>query len=146
VRWRALVAHAAALAREAGAKALINADPALAAEHGLGLHLRAAQLREFPSRPLPTGSPVIASCHDLDELRLAQALGCDAAVLGPVLPTRSHPDAPGIGWTRFAALRERVALPIYAIGGMTPTHIPEARRHGAQGVAAIRGLWPAHEH
>lgn len=144
-RWRALVAHAATLAREAGAQALVNADSALAAEHGLGLHLRAAQLRELPTRPSPAHLPLIASCHDLDELRLAQTLGCDAAVLGPVLPTRSHPDAPGIGWTRFAELRERVALPIYAIGGMTPMHIAEARRHGAQGIAAIAGLWPHHE-
>jgi 8-oxo-dGTP diphosphatase len=141
-RWRALVAHAAMLAREAGAQTLVNADTELALEHGLGLHLRATQLRACPARPLPATSPVIASCHDLDELQLAQALGCDAAVLGPVLPTRSHPDAPGIGWSRFAELRERVALPIYAIGGMTPAHIAEARRHGGQGIAAIRGLWP----
>ncbi|HZF98207.1 MAG TPA: thiamine phosphate synthase, partial [Pseudoxanthomonas sp.] len=39
-------------------------------------------------------------------------------------------------------LRESVSLPIYAIGGVTPGHIAEARSHGAQGIAAIRGLWP----
>lgn len=141
-RWRALVERAVARVREAEAEALINGDPALADAFDIGLHLRATQLREGAARPLPPGRPVIASCHDLDELRLAQALGCDAAVLGPVLPTASHPGATGLGWERFVELRERVALPIYAIGGMTPDRIPLARSHGAQGIAAIRGLWP----
>jgi 8-oxo-dGTP diphosphatase len=142
VRWRALVAHAGVLAREAGAQALINADIALAADTGLGVHLRAAQLRDVSARPLPASQPVIASCHDREELALAQALGCDAAVLGPILPTPTHPGQDGIGWSRFVALRERVALPIYAIGGMVGGDIALARSRGAQGIAAIRGLWP----
>jgi 8-oxo-dGTP diphosphatase len=82
-----------------------------------------------------------ASCHTVEDLIRAQALGCDFVVLGPVLPTASHPGAPGIGWDAFAALRERVSLPIYAIGGLDPGDIGIARRHGGQGIAAIRGLW-----
>jgi len=38
-------------------------------------------------------------------------------------------------------LREAVSLPIYAIGGLDSSDIAEARRHGAQGIAAIRSLW-----
>jgi 8-oxo-dGTP diphosphatase len=38
-------------------------------------------------------------------------------------------------------MRERVSLPIYALGGMEVEDIPPARAHGAQGIAAIRGLW-----
>ena len=52
-------------------------------------------------------------------------------------------DLSAADWSRFAALREHVSLPIYAIGGLAPDDIPEARRHGAQGIAAIRSLWPA---
>jgi len=36
-----------------------------------------------------------------------------------------------------------VSLPLYALGGMGPGDIEEARRPGAQGIAAIRSLWPA---
>jgi 8-oxo-dGTP diphosphatase len=126
---------------DVGAEVLINGDVAMAEALGIGVHLRAAQLRTLSSRPLPNAQPVIASCHDPDELRIAQTLGCDAAVLGPVLPTASHPEVSGIGWERFAELREQVALPIYALGGMTPAHVVQARGHGAQGIAAIRGLW-----
>ena len=57
------------------------------------------------------------------------------------MPTPSHPDAPGIGWDAFAALREGCTLPIYAIGGLGPDDIAAARAHGAQGIAAIRSLW-----
>ena len=84
----------------------------------------------------------IGAAPGIQASRLAQALGCDAAVLGPVLPTASHPGQPGIGWEAFAALREDVALPIYAIGGLQRDDVAIARRHGAQGIAAIRGLWP----
>ena len=122
---------------------LLNGEPELALRLGCGLHLRAAQLREHASRPLPAAQPVAASCHDAGELQQAERLGADFAVLGPVLRTSTHADAEPIGWPRFAALRENVSLPIYAIGGMKPAQVPIARRHGAQGIAAIRGLWPS---
>lgn len=142
-RWRQLVAAAARRCRAAKADPLLNGDAALARELGLGLHLRAAQLRECGERPVAPGLPLAASCHDADELRAAQALGCDFAVVGSIKPTPSHPGAFGIGWEAFAALRETVSLPIYAIGGLGPEDVGDARRHGAQGVAAIRSLWPA---
>lgn len=141
-RWRQLAAAAAKRCRAAKAELLVNADLELAHELGLGLHLRAAQLRELGERPLAAGLPLAASCHDADELHAAQALGCDFAVVGSVRPTPSHPSVLGIGWEAFAALRESVSLPIYAIGGLGPDDLAEARRHGAQGVAAIRSLWP----
>ena len=43
----------------------------------------------------------------------------------------------------LVAAAEQYGLPIHAIGGMTPDDIAEARSHGAQGIAAIRALWPA---
>ncbi|MFD1298908.1 thiamine phosphate synthase, partial [Lysobacter gummosus] len=127
--------------RAAKAEVLINDDIALADAHGAGLHLRAAQLRELGERPIAAGAVLAASCHDADELRAAQALGCDFAVVGSIRPTPSHPSVLGIGWEAFAALRESVSLPIYAIGGLGPGDLDEARRHGAQGIAAIRSLW-----
>ena len=143
MRWSRLATQAVALCRKAGAEALVNADVELAARLGAGVHLRAAQLAELSSRPLPPGQRVAASCHTVDELRAAQALGCDFAVVGAIKPTTTHPQAEPLGWEGFAALREAVSLPIYAIGGLGVGDIPEARRHGAQGIAAIRSLWVA---
>ena len=142
LRWRRLVEQAIDLSRAYdGAHVLINGDIDLAHELGIGVHLRATQLTKLDSRPLSASRNVIAFCHSLDELRRVQSIGCDAAVLGPVFETASHPGTPGIGWNTFAEMREHVAIPIYAIGGLSEIHIAESREHGAQGVAGIRGLW-----
>jgi 8-oxo-dGTP diphosphatase len=130
------------LCREAGARLLIHGDWELAeALRADGVHLTAAQLGRLVERPLPPGFLVGASCHDVTELARAEALGADFAVLGPVLPTASHPGAPHLGWERFAALVEPARIPVYALGGMTPDLLDTAWRHGAQGVAGIRGFW-----
>jgi len=140
--FRPLARLAVERCRVAGVEVLVNADVELARELGVGVHLRDAQLRDLAGRPLPDGVPVAASCHDAESLDRAEELGCDFAVLGPVAATATHPDVAGMGWNAFAALREHVSLPIYAIGGMTPDDIAIARSHGGQGIAAIRALWP----
>jgi len=150
LRARSLPAEAyAALAhdvadecRRVGVELLLNRDIALAAELGVGVQLGSEQLATLTSRPLLAGSCIGASCHDLDDLRQAERLGCDFAVLGPLRETATHPGATTLGWQGFVALREQVALPIYAIGGLTSDDLPTARGHGAQGIAAIRSLWP----
>ena len=123
----------------------------LARELGVGVHLRAALLMQLTERQLDRdirarGCSVAASCHDAAELAQAEALGLDFAVLGPVCPTASHPHHAALGWPAFAALRENVSLPIYALGGMAMDDLTKARAHGAQGIAAIRGLWPEAAH
>jgi 8-oxo-dGTP diphosphatase len=127
--------------RAAGAELLINADVELALALGIGVHLRAAQLMELRERPLPAKLVVAASCHDAGELRRAEEIGVDFTVLGPIAATPTHPDRAPLGWKGFSLLREQVALPIYALGGMAVGDIANARAHGAQGIAAIRGLW-----
>lgn len=128
--------------RRFGATLLLNRDieGALKLGEGVGVHLSAAQLRQLTERPLPLGQVVGASCHDADELALASRLGCDFATLSPVLPTRSHPGAEPMGWPRFARLAEGASLPVYALGGLGPEDVAEARMHAAQGVAGIGGF------
>ncbi|HET6603618.1 MAG TPA: Nudix family hydrolase [Xanthomonadaceae bacterium] len=121
---------------------LINADVSLAQRLRCGVHLTAAQLAAAQGRPLPATRLVAAACHDANELATAEALRLDFAVLSPVAATPSHPDAPVLGWTGFAAARERTTLPVYALGGLTRAQLPEARQHGAQGIAGIRGFAP----
>jgi 8-oxo-dGTP diphosphatase len=146
--WARLAAAAVACCRAAGAEVLVNGDAALATRLRAGLHLRAAQLQEAATPAViasvrAQGGTVGVSCHDVADLQAAQALGCDFAVLGPVLPTASHPGVEGLGWAGFAALREGVSLPLYGIGGLAPCDVADARNHGAQGIAAISSLWPA---
>lgn len=128
------------LAHACGARVLINADASLARALGAdGVHLKSTQLASLEARPdLPL---VAASCHDATELARAQALGCDFAVLGPVLPTRSHPGATTLGWAAFAALVEPLELPVLALGGLGSGDLEFARAHGAHGIAMQRAAW-----
>ncbi|WP_024870175.1 Nudix family hydrolase [Pseudoxanthomonas suwonensis] len=141
--YAALAREVVAACRSAGAELLLNRDIALAAELGVGVQLGSEQLAGLGKRPLPAAQVLGASCHTLEDLRQAQALGCDFAVLGPLQETATHPGATPLGWDGFVALREQVALPIYAIGGLADADLATARGHGAQGIAAIRALWPA---
>jgi 8-oxo-dGTP diphosphatase len=84
---------------------------------------------------------VAASCHTAPELARAAELELDFVLLGPVKPTPSHGDAPGLGWDAFAQRVRNYPLPVYAIGGMTRSDLEQAWRHGAHGIAAIRGAW-----
>ena len=121
---------------------LFSRDIELARELGVGVHLGGEQLLQIERRPLPDSVPVAASCRDLAQLQAAQRLGCDFVVLGPVQATANHPGAVPLDWGGFERLREQVALPIYATGGIAASDLGQARRHGAQGVAASRALWP----
>ena len=130
------------IAAEPGAREflLVNRDIDLARELGVGVHLKAAQLRALRGRPLPRNAWVGASCHDAEELHLAANVGADFATLSPVCATASHPDTAPLGWERFAQLAAAACLPVYALGGVEPDDLERARAAGAQGVAGIRAF------
>ena len=109
-----------------------------------GWHLTSSQLRKYvdKGRPFPPDRGLAASCHSAEELDMARRIGADFGTLSPVLATRTHPDATPLGWDEAGRLIRRINVPVFALGGMTNEHVVQARRHGAQGIAAIRGLWP----
>jgi 8-oxo-dGTP diphosphatase len=139
-----LAARVVPLAREQGARVLLNGPAELVRELGAaGLHLSSAALRQCQERPLPEDYWLCASCHDDIELGRAVRLGADCALLSPVQATASHPGVAPLGWAAFQALTDPCPLPVYALGGLGPADLETAWHHGAQGIAAIRGLWDA---
>jgi 8-oxo-dGTP diphosphatase len=137
-RLKPLAQRVLALARAHGAKVLLNSDAQLARETGAdGVHLTASQLGG--ARPdLPWCG---ASCHSREELRRAEALGADFAVLGPVRATPSHPDSAPLGWDRFREIAAGASIPVYALGGLAPADMEQAKSCGAHGLAMVRGAW-----
>ncbi len=141
-RLIALAAEATAIAERYGASLLLNGEPEWAEAAGAhGLHLNRHRLRGQVGRPLDDSYRVGASCHDAEELELAAAAGVDYVLCSPVLATPSHPGAPTLGWEGLARLCEEAQMPVYALGGVGPAHLPESWAAGAQGIAAIRALW-----
>ncbi|HKB60752.1 MAG TPA: Nudix family hydrolase [Gallionellaceae bacterium] len=138
---RALALRMLPIMREHGAKLIVNGDVELAQQIGAdGVQLSASQLAALKQRP--DVEWCAASCHDAAELQRAEALGCDFAMLSPVLPTQSHPGAPALGWERFGELVQGCAIPVYALGGLQLPDMETAWRHGAHGVALLRQAWP----
>jgi 8-oxo-dGTP diphosphatase len=129
-----------ALAREYGAKVLVNSDIDLARRVGAhGVHLAARDLMALRERAADL--LVSASCHEAGELRHAMNLDLDFALLGPVKPTVTHPGATALEWARFAELTLGTTIPVYAIGGLVMDDLEDARQAGAHGIAMIRGAW-----
>lgn len=124
--------HTVVLDREPGAVAALGAG---------GFHATSARLRALRERPVATDAWFGASCHSVEDLDRARALGADYAVLGPVRPTATHPEAAPLGWERFREWATHAGLPVYAIGGVGPGDLPMAWAHGAQGAAGIGAYW-----
>jgi 8-oxo-dGTP diphosphatase len=129
------------MAEQYGAKVLVNGGPAATNTHGI--HFSAAQLMTLRERPKagPNRTLMAASCHTVQELGHAMAIGLDFVVLGPVKATASHPGADLLGWEGFQRIAEGASIPVYAIGGLRAGDLDEARRHGAHGLAMISGSW-----
>ena len=120
---------------------LMLKDEAMARRLGCGLHLGSSQLQAMRCRNFPQQQLLAASCHIRQELVHAASIGIDFATLSPVQPTATHPQAQPLGWKRFSAMAAEATLPLYALGGMQAGDTQQAWRSGAQGIAAIRGLF-----
>lgn len=131
-----------ALGKKKGSQVLLNSPPetamALLAD---GVHLSASRLMSLKQRPLDTQHWVAASCHNMNELQHAQAIGLDFVVVSPVKRTASHPHAMPVGWSGFHYLTEHSRLPVFALGGMSEADLKDVWDNGGQGIAAIRSLW-----
>ena len=137
---RSLSVRVVEMAHEYVARVLLNGDEELAREAGAdGVHLSSAQLAACAVRP--DVKWCAASCHDAAELQKASGLGLDFVVLGPVLPTQSHPGASHLGWEKFASLAAGAEIPIYALGGLSNEDLVTAQQCGAHGIALLSQAW-----
>jgi len=126
------------IARQRGAIVLINDDEEIAGQVGAdGVNLTATRLKACARRP--DFNWVGASCHTAGELARAAELGLDYALLSPVLPTPTHPEATSLGWDKFSNLIGGCPLPVFALGGMRNDMLAAAQAHGAHGIALMRG-------
>ena len=104
-----------------------------------GLHLGFRSLPPAQARPvLGAGAALGLSTHEGDDPAGWGEL--DYRFFGPVNPTASK--AGLLDPTGFEALGLACQgpLPVWAIGGLRPEHVPAAREAGAAGVAVLSGL------
>lgn len=141
-RYGQLARQVIGLCREFGARVHLNRDPDTAHALGAdGVHLSQARLRSLGAGWDARGLDLGISCHGAEEIGRALTYRPRYLTLGTVAASGSHPGAALLGWRRFMELAASCPVPLYAIGGMGPSDLDEAQRHGAHGIAAIRGLW-----
>ena len=128
------------------ARLLINdrIDLALAVDAN-GVQLGKASLPIETARALLGPRKLLgASTHSLEEAQEAERNGADFVVFGPIYftPSKAPYGAPQ-GLAALKKIVEKISLPIYAIGGIKPENIADARRTGVQGVALISAVMSA---
>jgi thiamine-phosphate pyrophosphorylase len=128
------------LTRQQNALFGVNPFPSLAEWSGAdALHLP----EHAPYHPPPEGMMLGRSVHSIPAAQQAAAEGCHYLLVGTLYPTRSHPEKPPEGLALLRAVRATVALPLIAVGGITPERVAECLQAGAQGVAVVSGITDA---
>ncbi len=104
-----------------------------------GVHLRGGSMPAARVRAIaPRGFVIGRSVHSADEgERVAQGGDLDYLLFGTVFTTRSKPGIAAAGIGALAAACAGVAIPVLAVGGMTPSGLGAVSRAGAAGWAAI---------
>ena len=130
------------LARRRDLRLLVAGDGRLAESVGAaGLHLPEA--RRCEALIWRTRHPkwlITVAAHSAAALLAAAQLQADAALLGPVFPTESHPGSSTMGAAGFTALAQFSPLPVIALGGLNERNVDQLYPSPVVGIAAIGGL------
>ncbi|SVB40502.1 uncharacterized protein METZ01_LOCUS193356 [marine metagenome] len=121
------------------AKLFINSNINIATDVGVdGVHLPESLLdtiQKAKARNLLVG----CSVHDLDVAQKVQVAGANFVTYSPIYPTMSKPN-PAVGLKSLKRIVGSLDIPVFALGGITPSKVPECLNSGAFGVAAMSSV------
>lgn len=139
----ALASSVRALTTKHHARLMIHSQADIAkAVNADGVHVDAASIAEIGQIKTWSNHELLvsASCHNHEELTLAQQQGADFVFLSPVFPTLSHPGAPSLGAKEFIRLSKQMNIPVIALGGIDEHS--KTKLNGA-GLATMGGILDA---
>ena len=121
------------------ARLSLNADPALAAELGLDVHLPEAGPSTAAVRQIVGPTSLIGRSIHSAEAAAANA-DADYLIAGHVFRSRSKPGLLPLGLDGLAAIVAAATVPVLAIGGISVSNVEGVLQTGAFGVAVIDAI------
>jgi thiamine-phosphate pyrophosphorylase len=110
-----------------------------------GLHLGATDCDLGAARRLLGTDKIIgASCYNQLDLAIkAEAAGSSYVAFGACFSSGTKPNAPVISLNLFTEAKQKIAIPLVAIGGITLENAPSILQAGADAVAVVGALFDA---
>ena len=131
-----------AMCAEYGVLFVINDDLEMAVKYGVGVHLGQddGSIVDAVAR-LPKGVLIGRSCNNSLELaEQAIADGANYVAFGAIYATDSKPEAGNIGLETLKLAKEKLNVPLCAIGGLTVENSKEVIESGADYCAVISDI------
>ncbi len=109
-----------------------------------GVHLGQDDLPiEFARKLLGKDKLIGISTHSLEQARAAEAAGADYIGFGPIFTTSTKDAGQTQGIQNLTIIKNSVAIPVIAIGGINQANVQVIAQAGADGVAVISvRYWP----
>lgn len=138
--YRELASYVMEQCRKRGTLCILHSFVQAAKElHAEALHLPLPVLRTLSQEEKSRFAILGASCHSPEEAAEAERLGCTYITAGHVFDTDCKKGLPGRGLAFLKQVCEKVSVPVYAIGGISPACMAEVRKAGASGVCVMSG-------
>lgn len=131
-----------AMCAEYGVPFVINDDLEMAVKYGVGVHLGQddGSIVDAVAR-LPKGVLIGRSCNNSLELaEQAIADGANYVAFGAIYATDSKPEAGNIGLATLKLAKEKLNVPLCAIGGLTVENSKDVIESGADYCAVISDI------
>lgn len=104
------------------------------------IHLPLPILRMLSKEDREVFTMLGASCHSMEDAIEAESLGCTYITAGHVFDTDCKKGLPGRGINFLQNVCESVAIPVYAIGGISIENIVKVREAGANGACVMSSV------
>ena len=138
--YEALALQISKICEKHGVPFYIHSHIDIAVKHGFkNIHLSVPALREYESS-LCGFDNISVSCHSEEDVKLAQQAGATRIILGTVFETDCKPGLEGRGLSFVREICGKTALPVYAIGGITPQNLGSVIEAGAAGGCMMSGF------
>ena len=129
------------LTKKYGVKFVINdrVDIAMLCDAD-GVHLGQSDIPAKEARKLMPGKIIGVSCRTVEEAKRAKADGADYLGVGDIFGTKTKLDAKRVSLDTLKEIKEKVNLPVAAIGGLNLDNIDYVKKCNIDGYAVISAI------